>query len=260
MNTVMRMVTKGEAERLTERIKLTIESIDTSLVKLRNLVDEAQNSNTWQMLGFASWTAYVASLFEGRKVALGREDRQTLTTMLADQGMSTRAIAPIVGASQRTVANDVSKVAHLESDAPKVTGLDGKTYGPAESKEPRRRPITDQAREKAWKALKAVESLERITTDDRFIKNISAIEDLVGPEINRIVKTAAGLRRRLNFGNSFGVTNDLNGAMGTTIALSVLTDMIEPDQITPDQAAAALDVLDVVKSTLQRAAQRSTAV
>lgn len=258
MSTVMRMVTKGEAERLTERIKFTIESIDTSLVKLRNLVDEAQNSNTWQMLGFSSWTAYVASLFEGRKVVLDREDRQALTTMLAVQGMSTRAIAPIVGASQRTVANDVSKVAHLQQDAPKVTGRDGKTYGPAEPKEPRRRPITDAARDTAWKALKAVESLERVTADDRFEKNHRAVRELVKPVVNRVITTALTVRRRLENGGD--AVPDAEKYIGTSILVGILVDTVNFENVTPEQASAAVGILDRISPFLRRAAQRSTAV
>lgn len=71
---------------------------------------------------------------------------------LAEQGMSTRAIAPVVGASQKTVDRDVRTIAGESSDSPapvptfdptpawdpttgevveparSITGLDGKTY------------------------------------------------------------------------------------------------------------------------------------
>lgn len=70
---------------------------------------------------------------------LARSERQEMVQMLSAEGMSTRAIAPIVGASQRTVADDieqVSKIAHLDP----VEGLDGKSY---------QRPVADPVTPKA---------------------------------------------------------------------------------------------------------------
>ena len=42
---IVTILSAKEARRLTERIKLTVESIDNSLYKLYNLLDEAQRSN-----------------------------------------------------------------------------------------------------------------------------------------------------------------------------------------------------------------------
>ncbi len=78
--------------------------------------------------------------------------------MLSAEGMSTRAIAPVVGADQKTVSNDLRKpreefsspeqnVPRFDPD-PIITGRDGKTYvrsAPVEPSKPKRRPITDQA-------------------------------------------------------------------------------------------------------------------
>lgn len=66
-------------------------------------------------------------------------------------------------------------------DAPvqKVTGMDGKTYtrpGPAK---PRRRPITDQARDAGYELRKAVERLQRITEDDRLSSNKEQVTALL---------------------------------------------------------------------------------
>lgn len=103
----MRVLSAREAERLTDQIKFTIESIDNGLFKLRNLLEEAQQSNVWQMLGFSSWTAYLASLFEGRPMRLPRDQRQELVGYLSGEGMSSRAIAPIVGVTPMQVSRDV---------------------------------------------------------------------------------------------------------------------------------------------------------
>lgn len=142
MSTVVTLLSPGEAQRLTQRIKLTASTIRDNLFKLRNLVEEAKNSNAWQVLGFQSWTAYLADTLADEPMRLGREERQELVGYLSGEGLSTRAIAPIVGASVSTVKTDVqvANSGHLanedepsagvvEADTPApVTGLDGKTY------------------------------------------------------------------------------------------------------------------------------------
>lgn len=133
------------ARRLTERIRLIAQNVADNVEKLRELVKQAKESDAHVALGYASWTAYLTDVFGDEPLRLARDVRQELVAELAAQGMSTRAIAPIVGASQRTVANDVSSSAHLaeevtvinvisetgevvEEEPRQVTGLDGKTY------------------------------------------------------------------------------------------------------------------------------------
>jgi len=117
-------------------------------------VDEAKHSNVWNVLGYPSWTAYLADTLADEPMRLGREERQELVGYLSGEGLSTRAIAPIVGVSQKTVDRDVRE--SFDSPAPvrnltpvsapgdsaedptegvqtpqppaSVTGLDGKTY------------------------------------------------------------------------------------------------------------------------------------
>lgn len=118
MSAVMVMLSPGEAQRLTQRIKLTASSIRDNLFKLRNLVDEAKSSNVWAVLGYQSWTAYLADTLADEPMRLGRDERQELVGYLAGEGLSTRAIAPIVGSSFKTVARDLEGVS---SDTPQPT-------------------------------------------------------------------------------------------------------------------------------------------
>lgn len=125
----------GEAQRLTQRIKLTASGVRDGLFRLRALVDEAQSSNAWQVLGFPSWTAYLADTLASEPMRLPREQRLEITAWLAGEGLSTRAIAPIVGVDQATVVRDVRGDANASpeprrsSTEPRpVVGLDGKQY------------------------------------------------------------------------------------------------------------------------------------
>lgn len=142
MSAVVTLLSAGEAQRLTQRIKLTASTVRDNLFKLRNLVDEAKNSNAWNVLGFASWTAYLADTLGDEPMRLGRDERQELVGYLAGEGLSVRAIAPIVGSTKSQVARDVATapvpngtpapvasegVQSSHTPAP-VTGLDGKTY------------------------------------------------------------------------------------------------------------------------------------
>jgi len=153
--------TRDEAERLTERIRLTATNLIEAKDKLEALLREAQEREVHAALGFASWTAYLAATFADQPMVLPTAERREIVGLLAAEGMSTRAIAPIVGASKSAVDRDrqVSRTGtptprHVDtttgeitetagageaptragftedtSPAPAtVTGLDGKTY------------------------------------------------------------------------------------------------------------------------------------
>lgn len=50
---------------------------------------------------------------------LARDERQEMVKVLSAEGMSTRAIAPVVGVSQKTVDRDTRQVSHHDSPPPK---------------------------------------------------------------------------------------------------------------------------------------------
>lgn len=181
-------LSESEAQKLTEKIRITAHNYADARQKLQGYVAEAKAGNAHLALGYASWTAYLSEVLGEEPMRLARGERQEMVQMLSAEGMSTRAIAPIVGASQRTVVNDVEQVsnfAHVEPSL--VQGIDGKTYTrpepkpepnvrvepeePSEALKPKRRPLTDQSNEAGWELAKSVEKIERIITDDRMPAN-----------------------------------------------------------------------------------------
>jgi len=125
----------------------------------------------------------MADVFADAPLRLERDARQELVAELASQGMSTRAIAPIVGVSQMQVVRDAqaapeTKVSPERDDglnrgarnlAPEVepqtmvrvdpltgevedvparhvTGIDGKEYTVPAQRKPNRRALTDLVR------------------------------------------------------------------------------------------------------------------
>lgn len=103
-----RVMGREEAERLTERIRHAAASFVEAKEKLTRFIGEAQEGRAWEALGFRSWTEYVAQVFSDTPLMrLTRDERRELVAELSEAGMSTRAIAPIVGAPRETVRRDV---------------------------------------------------------------------------------------------------------------------------------------------------------
>ncbi len=131
------------ARRLTERIKVLAEATAEHLDKLQMLVAQAKAGQVHVVLGYPSWTAYVADVFSAAQLSLNREDRRDVVAYLSSEGMSTRAVAGLVGVDDRTVRRDLAGAAYAAPDAPEVvggdvvedrpephriTGTDGKSY------------------------------------------------------------------------------------------------------------------------------------
>lgn len=128
-------LSEADARALTDRIRATAREIGDRLARLRALVDQARDGEAWAALGYASWTAYLSDTLEPMR--LPRTERREVVGYLTGEGMSTRAIAPIVSADPKTVVNDrraIEAAAGGESSTPAsavVTGLDGRRYDPA---------------------------------------------------------------------------------------------------------------------------------
>lgn len=227
----------SDARRLTERIRLVAVTVSDNLDKLKSLVVEAREGNVHIVLGYASWTAYLADVLGQTPLRLERDVRQELVAELSAQGMSTRAIAPIVGVSREQVRIDVAgdkklspgaldaaidkwlegpAGAVLDTDTGEVTypdpvtevtethtvktvtGLDGKTYTPTPPKKPNRRAITDTARDAGWEIRKAAERLERIREDDRYSRNREEVAAHLRSHLLYTIETCQGLLDDLN--------------------------------------------------------------
>ena len=101
----------AEAERITERIRLTVDTTARNLDKLAKLVAEAFERRADLAMGYGSWAEYSQEEFGEETQTLAPQFRRQLVGMLSAEGMSTRAIAPAVGVSQRTAARD-AQVSH----------------------------------------------------------------------------------------------------------------------------------------------------
>jgi hypothetical protein len=173
-------MSERDATQLTEKIRITAHNYADARQKLQGYVAEAKAGNAHLALGYASWTAYLAEVLGEEPMRLARGERQEMVQMLSAEGMSTRAIAPIVGADHVTVSRDLGRVANATPEP--VRGMDGKTYTRPEpatpaAPTPKRRPLTDQSNDAGWELARAVEKIERIITDDRMSANREVVSN-----------------------------------------------------------------------------------
>jgi hypothetical protein len=137
-----------DAERLDKRIRLMAQTTRDNFEKVGRLLGDAKRGQVHEVLGFKSWTAYVADAVGGQ-IQLSGDARAAMVQMLAGEGMSVRAIAVATGVSKSTVSNDLNQVSETwtaqqdsvdsgvqeldtseqqDADTVTVTGLDNKTY------------------------------------------------------------------------------------------------------------------------------------
>mgnify|MGYP006373767245 CR=1 FL=1 len=152
------------AERRAERIVLRLDAIVENYRMVLPMIREAIEKRDDIALGYRSPGDYVSDRFGQSLSGLGIEARRAVVHELTDAGLSTRAIAPVIGTSHMTVQNDIEKsgvkaftparpiapaansgstittttgtviaeTKHIDIDRPRppkpTTGIDGKTY------------------------------------------------------------------------------------------------------------------------------------
>lgn len=219
---IVTTVTEAEAQRLTARITLMAGTLREGFEKLHALVAEAKAGNVHVVLGYPSWTAYLADVLGKEPMRLAADERRELVAYLSGEGMSTRAIAPIVGVSVGQVhADRTAGVQSLNTSAlavdtttgeiteaapapAPVVGLDGKSYPTPPQRRPvapddrqRRQPIHEQARNAGWELDKVIERLARIAADDRLPANRVEVATQLHNHLTRAIEVCQDLADRL---------------------------------------------------------------
>jgi len=86
--------------------------IESGATELLDLARTALASQDHIELGYPSWTAYLTDALGGAAKGVDRVLRRELVVQMHEMGMSTRAIAPIVGVDNATVHRDLERVAN----------------------------------------------------------------------------------------------------------------------------------------------------
>lgn len=113
----------SEAERLTMRISLKLDSLADAYMGVMPLIREAIERQAFAVLGYRSVGEYVSDRFGGALSKLAVEMRREVVRELTDAGMSTRAIAPVVGVSNKTVHQDLQVLPQVTPQTPASPSL-----------------------------------------------------------------------------------------------------------------------------------------
>lgn len=80
-----------------------------------------------------------------------------------------------------------------------MTGLDGKSYtAPAAPAAPRRKALTDSAKDIGWDLRKAADKLTRLTEDDRYARNKEEVAALIRGHLMFTVEVCQDLLDNFN--------------------------------------------------------------
>lgn len=129
-------LTQEDAERLSLRISYKLDAMADAWTGAMPLIRQAIDQEAFRVLGYRSHGDYISDRFGGALSKLGVEMRREVTRELSYAGLSTRAIAPVVGVSHAQVASDIKADATVKDltvdDDPAelrtVVGVNGKTY------------------------------------------------------------------------------------------------------------------------------------
>lgn len=230
---VVEQMTRVEAERITARIADKLDGIADNIEQVMPLIRDALTREAWRPLGYSGATAYVSERFAGAFGRLPAAVRQPIVSELSSAGMSTRAIAPIVGASHMTVQNDrisgvksftpgptpefvdtrtgeihdgfQDAIAKAEEEvvepARKVHGMDGKTYSridPTETPKPRAEAVTAQFTTAVVELNRVLDRFHRIQDSGNFAANKNQVAALHGNDLDRAISELKNLAESLH--------------------------------------------------------------
>lgn len=115
---VLDLLDEREAERLTQRIALKLDAMADTYAGVMPLIREAIERRAYLALGYDGVSAYVSDRFGDTLAKLNVGMRREVVHELTEAGMSTRAIAPVVGVSHMTVKRDQAGVTPVTPQTP----------------------------------------------------------------------------------------------------------------------------------------------
>lgn len=196
-------MSEHDARKLTERIRIAAVNYSEAKDKLLRLVHDAKEGSAHVALGYASWTAYLADVMSEEPLRLARDDRREVVQLLTEEGMSTRAIAPVVDTPRETVRRWASESTDPNGSVEprKVDSLDGKTrtqQPQQEAPRPKRRPLGEQVHDAAWEARRSAERVIRLIDDDRYPQHKEEVATLLRSHLQYAVETYTGILDHLD--------------------------------------------------------------
>lgn len=117
---IVEAMTAEEASSITTRITVKLDAIADNYESVMPLIREAITRQAHTALGYRSAGEYAADRFGDALSRLGIDTRRAVVKELTEAGLSTRAIAPIVGVSHETVRSDAQSGVKSLTPAPRA--------------------------------------------------------------------------------------------------------------------------------------------
>lgn len=95
------------ARKITERLRLQATNYQEAREKVISTLTEARDGGAADLLGYASWPAYIADVFSEEPLRLEADLRKPIAKELSEEGMSTRAIGKVLGVTPMQVSRDI---------------------------------------------------------------------------------------------------------------------------------------------------------
>lgn len=141
-------LTEAGARALTERLR-------SALTEVQELLAAAYVGRVWEPLSHPSWQVYCSVELIGARLKMPREQRREVVAGLRRAGLSTRAIASGIGASDQTVRGDLVATGEVGGQ---VLGMDGKAYRPTGRRAAAAVPAVEQLPKTAQTCLDLLEA------------------------------------------------------------------------------------------------------
>jgi transposase len=160
-------MTTEAAEAVTTEIREAGKALVANRTKFAAAVKRAKDGQAHVGMGLPSWSEYVATVFADMP-GLGKADTEYLTAFMAGEGMSSRAVARVLGVSQSTANRLIAKAeakGEVSADR-KVEGTDGKAQAKGKGKGRPKGSAGRTASEKKAEAVSQGDSpvTERVTS------------------------------------------------------------------------------------------------
>lgn len=139
-------ITADRARALMDQARQGLAMTAEGLAMATEALSEAWRVRAWEALGYDTWDALCDAEL-GVRIA-PRSDRQAIVRQLAQEGMSSRAIGPALGISDRQARYDMATGGQDFPPNP-VTGLDGKLYPARTRMTPSQQPTPPMTRSAA---------------------------------------------------------------------------------------------------------------
>ena len=224
MNSASVVLAREDAGRLLSAKSITVADVDASIDRVRRHAESIWDewawqveNRTWLVKGYGSWdemrSAEYASL---TNVTAPRAERRELVVRFRAAGLTQVETARTLGVSDRTVRNEepedlrgtrgpekTGKVAGFTPDDDVIEAeIVGDAPADADTGEvldnphppaPRRRAITESARDIAHDLRKTTERLQRLAADDRYTRNKGEAAAILHHHLIFTIETCQGI-------------------------------------------------------------------